>query len=188
MIEYFIYAKDATQVDIASLKQTMREAGWIVHVVRGWLGAGGFDLLSTGQLQDEDSTFGWRKENPMSSQFEVALSRRDRPSLESWTYDGRIGYAMWTACRPFEFGNHSQFESVDDARAQMGEAYAKHVSKTQCMYVVTNCPEMEFAATVMGAVALMKNGLIEDPQMGTSILPPKAASQLANFLEQWLQE
>ena len=54
MIEFFVYVRDPTPVEIASLKSTIRQAGWIVHVVRGWLGSNGFDLISDGELEDDD--------------------------------------------------------------------------------------------------------------------------------------
>jgi hypothetical protein len=47
---------------------------------------------------------------------------------------------------------------------------------------------MEFTAVVMGAAAMLRGGLIEDPQLGSSMFPPSNASELTNVLEKWPTE
>jgi hypothetical protein len=67
----------------------------------------------------------------------------------------------------------------------MGEQYAEHVARTKCRYVVTNCTDMEFTAVLLGTIALLREGLIEDPQMGISIGAPTHESELPSYLRQW---
>jgi hypothetical protein len=184
VIEFFIYTLDEEPIDIGKLKSTLHDVGWTTHVLRGWLGQAGAEIVKGGALQDDDSTIGYRNSELNSSLFQRAVTDADLPQLREWVNDSRMGYAMWMS-RPFTFAEHSEFESLDDAREQMGDEYADCLSRAKRQYIVTNCIDPEFGAAAMGAVAFLAKGIVEDPQLGISISAPSNVSVVADFLSQW---
>ena len=186
MIEYFIYTIEPVPIDIAPLSRILRQAGWVTHTLRGWLD-GLVEDVTQGTLQDHDSTIGYSEADPRSHAFERAITERDMPSLEQWVDDGQLAYLMWST-RAFNFAEHSEFESLESARDQMGNHYADFVSQASRQYIVTNCTAFEFAASAMGAVALLATGLVEDPQIGICIPAPANVSEVADFLAKWPTE
>ena len=185
MIEFFLFCADDRRLPVAEIMSTLRDAGWSLRVARNWLGSDGFQLIDDGYLDTNDVTIGWPNDSDLASEFDTALSRGDRKQLDKWICDYQLGYAMWAFQSPYNFTEHSEFGSVEDAREQMGEQFADHLAQTKCMYLVTNCPHMAFTAIVLGAAAMLRNGMIEDPQMGSCIPAPRNASELSIFLETW---
>lgn len=188
MIEYFVFCEDVRPMQIADLAAASQDAGWSLRVARNWLAPDGFQLIDDGNLDHDDVTIGWPNDSGLASDFDAALSHGDRKRLDDWIYNYQLGCAMWSIQVPFTFAEHSEFESLDDAREQMGDQYADCLQKTRCMYLVTNCPHMEFTAIAMGAVAILRNGIIEDPQSGSSIPAPEKLSELSTFLKSWPEE
>jgi hypothetical protein len=184
MIEFFIYTIEPAPIDVAALSRTLRQAGWVTHTLRGWLGGTPVEVVTHGTLRDDDSIIGYREADTRSHAFELAIAERDMPKLKQWVYDGQLGYAMWST-RAFKFSEHSEFESLEVARDQMGNQYADFLNRASRQYIVTNCIEPEFAASAMGAVALLATGLIEDPQAGICIPAPANVSEVADFLTKW---
>ena len=184
MIEYFIYTKEAAPVDVPAFERTLREAGWVAHVLRGWLGSAGLEPVTIGELRDDDSTIGYRSDHPLADEFQHAIHERELSKLEQWVRVDQLGYAMWFSSE-FSLAEHMEFESLADAREQMGDDYADFLQGSKRHYIVTNCNDPEFGAAAMGAVAFLRDGLIEDPQSGISIPSPASVSDLADFLSQW---
>lgn len=186
MIEFFIYTLDPTPVDVPSLNSVLAEGDWISYVVRGWL-EGTFDVVTAGELHDDDVSIGYRAEDPRKEGFAQAINHKKVDALKQWIYEAELGYLMWLH-RAFTFSDHSEFDSLEAARTQMGKAYAHFVVKAKRQYTVTNCPEPGFAAASMGAVAFLKDGIVEDPQLGISLPAPANASDLANYLGNWPEQ
>lgn len=189
MIEYSVFCADNRPLPFPDLAATLGEAGWSVRFVRDWLGPEEFYLVESGDLADGDTMIGWLRGNALSLQFDDALRAGDRQKIKHWIFnEPQLGKAMWSIDSPFVFDEHSGFDSLDDAREVMGDQYADHLARTTCMYHVDACPLFEFTAVVMGAAALLRDGMAEDPQEGIAVFPPSNVAGLANFIDEWPTE
>lgn len=188
MIEYFLFCADDRPLQIAELATTLRDVNWSLHVARNWFVSEGIQLAQDGPLSNDDVTLGWPNDSQLATDFAAAVSCGNRKQVDEWIYDCQIGSGMWAAQLPFAFAEHGEFDSLDNAREQMGGQYVDHLSRSKVMYQVTNCPHMEFTAIIMGAAALLRKGMIEDPQLGLSIPAPDGVSQLTTYLDSWTEE
>jgi hypothetical protein len=185
MIEYFLFCADDQLIDLSTLVATVNGAGWSLHVLRNWFGSDALQLVADGVLQEGDAMCGWPQNADLASKFDAGLRAHDRKQLKDWIYNSQIGFAIWAIDSPFQFATHAEFESLDDAREQMGDRYADHLNRTKCRYVVTNCPDMEFTAIIMGTIAFLRDGMVEDPQLGVCIAAPSSTSELPTYLQRW---
>lgn len=187
-LDYYVFCADDRPISIVELAAMLGDAGWSLRVVRDWLGPEGFHVVEDGGLTPNDLTIGWLTDDALSPRFDAALRAGDREQIECWFRDFQLGKAMWSIKTPFDFDEHADWESLADAREQMGDQYANHLARTTRMYHAMYPPLMEFTAVIMGAVALLRDGMVEDPQNGSYVFPPSTASDLARFLEQWPTE
>jgi len=184
MIEYFLFCADERPVEIAELSDVLRQAGWNLRVVRNlWAEAGDLQLVEQGPLEDSHITLGWTSDFREATNIEKAILDSDRKSLEEWSLEWQLGLVNWMIRPNFDLAKHSEFGSLENAREQMGDVYADHLAITKQQLIAFNCPELEFASTIMGAVVMLRRGIIEDPQMALCIPAPKNVAELASYLD-----
>jgi hypothetical protein len=189
MNEYFLYATQLEPPLIEAIRENAALAGWKLLVARDWKDWSSYSLIDRGYLQNNDLTVGWMFRwpegllddgtPPAPRDVEDALQTRDRERIEELIRLFEIGAASWIVDRPFEIGSHLEFGTIQDARNRMGNAYADHVQKAKCKYTVLNCEHAGFQRLVMGCVASLTDGILEDPMSAVAAFPPKDPRQLA---------
>lgn len=181
MTEYLLFCTDGEAPEIKDLRTVLADVGWTFHAARDWMGEKGFTPVEDGAVEKDDVLIGWPVKDKMGKEFEKAVRAGDRKKLDEWVAEAKLGAVMWSSCVPFEVASHAPVESLKDAKKQRGKAYADHLVKTKAMYVVTNCARPEYNALVIGAVALSRGGLVENPVGGPLLQAPTEASELKDF-------
>jgi hypothetical protein len=186
MIEYFIYTVDERPVEISALKGALYEAGWSMYAIRNWYDRERLELVTDGELQDGDWTIAHRNGDPLSTDVERALADKDVRALEKWIDLSLISFATWSS---EEFSlEKSGIESLDDVREQMGDMVADFFTKARGQYTVQHGIDPEFGAAGLGAVAMLRTGIVIDPQLGLVLKAPASVSEVARFIDQWSTE
>ena len=196
MIEYFLYTTQLEPPAIEAIRETAAQAGWHILVARDWENWGSFTVIDQGPLQDGDVTVGWMFRwpddliddgtPPAPPDVEDALATHKRDRIDALIRLFEIGAATWFVDRPFDLQAHLEFDGVDDARIQMGDAYADHLLKSRCKYTLAYCPNCGFNNLVMGTIAMLTEGMLEDPMSAVCAFPPKDANQLARLVRKTL--
>jgi hypothetical protein len=184
MIEYFIYTVDEAPVDIAAIVDSLRESGWSTYIVRDRYDHARQRVVSDGQLQSGDWIIAHRLDDVLAAEVRQVLGAKDLSSIAQWIDDGTVSFATWEI-REFHFDSHSEFESMDDARLQMGDDYANFLSRAKRKFIVEHGVDPEFGAAALGAVAMLANGIVEDPQLGKVFSAPANQSEVARYIDRW---
>ncbi len=188
MTEYLLFCTDGKAPDIKEVQEALGKVGWTFRAARDWMGGEGFDPIGEGAVEKDDVLLGWPVKDEMEKDFEKAVAAGDRKQLDQWVAATKLGAVLWSSCVPFDFNAHAPVESLKDAKKLRGKAYADHLEKTKAMYIVTNCAKPEFNALVLGAIALLKDGVIEDPARGPLIQAPADTKELKGFRKNFPKE
>lgn len=190
MFEYFLYATKPEMPDVTHIVQTAQRANWSVKIARNWQDWGSYSLIETGPFQIDDVTIGWPHNTYIatSADIERAVVSHNRERIEELIRLFELGNASWITDYPFVVQSHLEFDGIEDARRQMGDAYAAHIAKTKRKYTIFDCQHGNFFRLIGGVMAILTEGMIEDPQSALCAFPPPRAETLAESCNKWLSD
>jgi hypothetical protein len=187
MVEYFVICSNSRPIEVESMAQVLREAGWNSATVKTFYDET-LRYVDEEVLQAGNATIGWQA-NGTNSDFHAGVVRTgNKKTVESLCYQEKdIGHVSWEFQPSFDLVENLGIESEAQATELLEDWVIAKIRNANCMYSTSYMSNMPFVIAALAVVATLRSGVVFDPQCDLWFDAPSDPDDIHKLIQRWVE-